>query len=122
MSLQSLSKLILTYEFLDSLEIYGLDSKVADIARELVQCHQDKGVPLDIVHAVIAATLIANELTLVTLDAQCYPMPEVRLYKLRQVKLRVPSLKRIGLFLSLHSPLNQSHALDYVQYPAHSLP
>jgi len=69
-----------TQEFLVALKVYDVNSEIADMAGEFVRRYRAEGITLDIVDAVIAATAVVNDLTLVTLNAKHYPMPEVRLY------------------------------------------
>jgi len=72
-----------TGEFLNSIETYEVDAAIADMAAEFVRYYQAKGITLDIVDTVIAATSVTYGLTLVTLNVKHYPMPEVRLHSAR---------------------------------------
>lgn len=69
-----------TYEFLNALETYEVDREIADLAGKFVRTFQSAESKLHMADAIIAATCVVKELTLVTLHGQCYPMPEVRLY------------------------------------------
>lgn len=69
-----------TREFLAALKTYEVNGEIADMAGEFIRRYQAQGITLDIVDAVIAATAVANDLSLVTLNTRHYPMPEVRLY------------------------------------------
>jgi len=69
-----------TNVFLDSLEVYPVDRWVADKASEYITECRRKGVTLGIPDAIIAATCIIYELTLVTYNTKHYPMTEIRFY------------------------------------------
>ena len=68
-----------TREFLDSVMTHEVNSEAADMAGWFICFYQTRGITLDIVDAVIAATSVVNDLTLVTLNTKHYPMPEVKL-------------------------------------------
>jgi hypothetical protein len=68
-----------TREFLDSVITHEVNAEVADMAGGFIRFYRAQGTTLDIVDAVIAATSVVNDLTLVTLNARHYPMPEVKL-------------------------------------------
>ena len=72
-----------TCEFLNSIETYEVNADIADMAAEFVRYYQAKGITLDSVDTVIAATSVIHGLTLVTLNVKHYPMPEVRLHSAR---------------------------------------
>ncbi len=59
---------VLTRSFLRVLECYSADREVAERAGETVRTLRATGVTLGLADAVIAATCLAHDLTLVTLD------------------------------------------------------
>lgn len=69
-----------TESFLSSVATYNLSAEVADLAADLVRRHRSQGITLPLVDAGIAATAIAANLVLVTLNPSHYPIPELRLY------------------------------------------
>ena len=69
-----------TQDFLDSMMTLDVTPEIADLAGEFIRRYRSRGVTLDLVDAVIAATAAVQDWALVTLNAKHYPMPEVRLY------------------------------------------
>jgi len=69
-----------TNVFLDSLEVYPVDRQVADKASERITECRRKGTTLGIPDAIIAATCIIHELTLVTYNTKHYPLAEIKFY------------------------------------------
>ncbi len=69
-----------TDTFLTSLRVYNLDFEIASLAGRYLRDYKSKGITLDFADAVIAATAVTHELTLVTYNVRHYPMPAVRLY------------------------------------------
>lgn len=59
---------------------FDLDSATADRAGELVRHYHGRGLALSIPDAVIAATAILNNLTLVTLNPKDFNMSGLRLF------------------------------------------
>ena len=58
----------LTRSFLRVLECYSVDRQVAERAGEIVRTLRATGVTVGLADAVVAATCLGNDLTLVTLD------------------------------------------------------
>lgn len=69
-----------TVAFLDALACYPIDRAVADRAGALLRTYRRRGVTLDVPDALIAATALQHDLTLLTYNARHFPMPEVRRY------------------------------------------
>ena len=69
-----------TMAFLDALVCYPLGRAVADRAGDLVRVYRRQGVTLDVPDAIIAATSLHHDLTLLTYNARHFPMPDLRLY------------------------------------------
>lgn len=69
-----------TSAFLDSLEVYPVDRWVADKTSECITECRGKGITLGIPDAIIAATCIIYELTLVTYNIKHYPLAEIKFY------------------------------------------
>ncbi|MDI6689499.1 MAG: type II toxin-antitoxin system VapC family toxin [Actinomycetota bacterium] len=63
-----------TEEFLNALSTYNVDVYTADMAGDFIKEYRAKGITLEIPDALIAATAIANNLTLVTYNKKHYPM------------------------------------------------
>jgi len=66
---------------LDALRVYLMDRSIANLAGKYLREHRLKGVTLDFVDSVVAATAVLNNLILVTYNTKHYPMSEVRLYQ-----------------------------------------
>ena len=71
-----------TLELLDSLENIPVDEAIADHAGRLIYQYARQGVQLSFPDAVIGATALHHDLTLVTTNPRHFPMPELRLYPL----------------------------------------
>jgi predicted nucleic acid-binding protein len=70
-----------TVRLLDSLFCYPLDADVADLAGEWIRRYRAQGVILDKPDAIIGATALHYDLTLVTYNVKHFPMAGLRLYK-----------------------------------------
>jgi toxin FitB len=70
-----------TQELLDNFEIHPLDVSTAYLAGSFLRQHRQKGVSLSLADAMIAATAVAKNLTLLTYNQRHYPMREIRLFK-----------------------------------------
>jgi len=66
-----------TFSLLDSLETIDVTSEIADQAGELVRSWKTRGMTFDDADALIAASALQNELTLVTTNPKHFPMPEL---------------------------------------------
>jgi len=69
-----------TNALLDSLKAHDVTSTIANLAGEFIRDYRAKGITLDFVDSIIAATAVIHGLTLLTYNTKHYPMPEVRLY------------------------------------------
>ena len=69
-----------TRKLLSRLISYDLDREIADRAGDLVREHRARGIALEVPDAIIAATAMANNLTLVTLNPRHFPMPGLKVY------------------------------------------
>ncbi len=69
-----------TSQFLDSLEIYPIDREIATLAGEFMRRYKNKGVTTEIPDAVIGATCILHNLTLVTYNTKHYPFKGLKIY------------------------------------------
>lgn len=76
----------LTKEFLESLQLYPFDEKVAFLGAYFLRCYRSKGKTLGLVDAGIAATCIVNELVLVTYNTKDFPMPELKIYPVKRIR------------------------------------
>lgn len=66
-----------TRAFLNALDVIPVDRQVAWRAGELIREYKRRGVTLDFVDAVVAATCLTHGLTLATYNVRHYPMPEL---------------------------------------------
>ncbi len=66
-----------TFNLLDSLETIPMNSEVADLAGELIRSWRGRGINLSDSDALIAASALYKDLTLVTTNARHFPMPEL---------------------------------------------
>jgi tRNA(fMet)-specific endonuclease VapC len=66
-----------TFDLLDSFKTISMTGKIADLAGELIRSWRSRGVILGDADAVIAASAIKEDLTLVTTNARHFPMPEL---------------------------------------------
>jgi predicted nucleic acid-binding protein len=69
-----------TDTLLDSLKAYDVTPAIANLAGKFIRDHRAKGITLDFVDSVIAATAVIHGLTLLTYNIKHYPMPEVTLF------------------------------------------
>ncbi len=69
-----------TNALLDSLKTYDVTPAIANLAGTFIRDHRTKGITLDFVDSIIAATAVIHGLTLLTYNVKHYPMPEVTLY------------------------------------------
>lgn len=76
-----------TLRFLNALALYPLDGAVADGAGDIIRRSRAGGLTVDIPDAIIAATAITHDLSLLTYNRRHFPMPELRHY------LEMPSLQ-----------------------------
>jgi len=69
-----------TSTLLDSLKAYDVTPAIANLAGTFIRDYRAKGITLDFVDSIIAATAVIHGLTLLTYNTKHYPMPEVKLY------------------------------------------
>jgi predicted nucleic acid-binding protein len=69
-----------TMELLDSLTSLVVDEAIADQAGRLIYTYARRGLQFSFPDALIAATALQHDLTLVTSNAKHFPIPELRLY------------------------------------------
>ena len=69
-----------TDALLDSLKAYDATPAIANLAGRFIRGYRAKGITLDFVDSIIAATAAIHNLTLLTYNIKHYPMPEVKLY------------------------------------------
>jgi len=69
-----------TFEFLNSLEIYPIDREIANLAGEYIREYKKKGIPVEIPDAIIGATCVLHNLTLVTYNIKHYPFKKLEFY------------------------------------------
>ena len=67
-----------TLDLLDSLMSLAVDEAIADRAGRLIYQYGRQGVQLSFPGALIAATALQHDLTLVTTNAKHFPIPELR--------------------------------------------
>jgi predicted nucleic acid-binding protein len=66
-----------TFALLDSLETIDVTSRIADQAGELVHSWKARGMIFGDADALIAASALHHELTLITTNPKHFPMPEL---------------------------------------------
>jgi len=66
-----------TFGLLDSFKTIPMTADIADLAGELIYSWRTRGIILGDADAVIAASALHNNLTLVTTNARHFPMPEL---------------------------------------------
>lgn len=71
-----------TQKLLNRFLTYDLDRDIADRAGDFVRNFRNTGTQLSVPDAIIAATAINHQLTLVTLNSKDFPMPGLSLYPL----------------------------------------
>lgn len=69
-----------TNTLLDSLKAYDVTPTIANLAGEFIRDYRAKGITLDFVDSIVAATAVIHGLTLLTYNVKHYPMPEIKLY------------------------------------------
>jgi len=69
-----------TLTFLNSLEVYPIDRKIANIAGDYLRKYKKKGVILEIPDAIIGVTCLLNDLILVTYNSKHYPFEDLKIY------------------------------------------
>lgn len=73
----------ITADVLDSLKVFSVDKQVAQKAGEIIRKKRQKEVSVNVNDAIIAATCILHNLTLVTYNIKHYPFKEFELYPAR---------------------------------------
>ena len=69
-----------TNALLNSLKAYDVTPAIANLAGKFIRDYRAKGITLDFVDSIIAATAVTHGLTLLTYNEKDYPMPEVKFY------------------------------------------
>jgi predicted nucleic acid-binding protein len=69
-----------TLDLLDSLVSLVVDEAIADRAGRLIYGYARRGVQFSFADALIAATALQHDLTLVTTNAKHFPIPDLHLY------------------------------------------
>jgi predicted nucleic acid-binding protein len=69
-----------TDALLDSLKAYDVTPAIANLAGTFIRGYRAKGITLDFVDSIVAATAVIHGLTLLTYNVKHYPMPEVTLF------------------------------------------
>ncbi|MGA9351456.1 MAG: type II toxin-antitoxin system VapC family toxin [Anaerolineae bacterium] len=69
-----------TNALLDSLKAHDVTTAIANLAGKFIRDYRAKGITLDFVDSIVAATAVLHGLTLFTYNVKHYPMPEVELY------------------------------------------
>ncbi|MBI4598380.1 MAG: type II toxin-antitoxin system VapC family toxin [Candidatus Omnitrophica bacterium] len=62
-----------------SLSTYAVDGAIADLAGKFLRQYRGRGPSLELPDALIAATAVVHELSLVTYNVPHFPMPELKL-------------------------------------------
>ena len=70
-----------TFQLLNSMETLNVTSEIADSTGEIVRTWKAKGFTLGDADAIIAATALFHELTLVTTNPKHFPMPELVIFQ-----------------------------------------
>jgi predicted nucleic acid-binding protein len=70
-----------TYALLNSIEAIDVSAKVADQAGELIRSWRTRGVTLEDMDAIIAATALQHDLALVTTNAKHFSMHNMIVYE-----------------------------------------
>jgi predicted nucleic acid-binding protein len=71
-----------TQKLLSRFVSYDLDSNIADRAGDYIQEYRTKNVSITIPDAIIAATAVRHQLTLVTLNVKDFPMSGISVFPL----------------------------------------
>jgi len=69
-----------TMALLDSLTNFHVDEAIADRAGRLIYRYARQGIQLSFPDALIAATALQHDLTLVTTNVKHFPMPDLRVH------------------------------------------
>ncbi len=67
----------ITFGLLNSLETIPISAEIADAAGGLIQFYQASGITLGTADAIIAATGLSRQMTLITTNEKHFPMPEL---------------------------------------------
>jgi len=73
--------------FFDAIKVWEIDREVAEQAADYIQIYKKRGISLDFVDASIAATCKLRNLTLMTYNADHYPMQDIARYKMPQLTM-----------------------------------
>jgi predicted nucleic acid-binding protein len=81
-----------TFNLLVSFETIPMTGEIADLAGELIRSWRKRGVTLGDADAVIAASALHNQLTLVTTNARHFPMAELNVLQADESGALTPRL------------------------------
>ena len=68
-----------TNTLLNGIASIAVDRSLASKAAEYARTYKTRGITLELVDSMLAATAVLNNFTLVTLNVLHFPMPEIRL-------------------------------------------
>ncbi len=71
-----------TQKLLSRFVTYDLDRTIADRAGDYIREYHTRGIDLSVPDAIIAATAVTHQLTLITLNKKDFPMPGLSLFPL----------------------------------------
>ena len=71
-----------TSDLLNSLNICNVDKKIANLAGKYIRDYKKKGISLEIPDAIIGATCVLNDLTLITYNKKHCPFKELKMHPL----------------------------------------
>ncbi len=69
--------------FFDSLEIFDINYEISRIGAFYVRQYKKKGITLNLLDSLVAATCILNNIVLVTYNTGHFPIPELKLYDIK---------------------------------------
>jgi predicted nucleic acid-binding protein len=71
--------------FADSLETFDITVEIGRIGAFFVSEYKKKGVTLNLIDCLVAATCVLNNLTLVTYNKKHFEIPELKLYDMKDL-------------------------------------
>ncbi len=80
----------ITFDLLNSFDSIPMNSEISDLAGKLIRSWRTRGVSLGNADAVIAASAIHHDLTLVTTNARHFPMSELTVLQADEKGLLAP--------------------------------
>lgn len=73
--------------FFKAIKVWDVNREIAELAADYILSYKKKGVSLDFVDATIAATCKLKGLTLMTYNADHYPMHDISKYKMPHLSM-----------------------------------